>query len=37
MENDLALKVACIHPLGYSKTIEQCNCNEYAEGDLMLQ
>ena len=37
MENDLAPKVACMHPLGRSKTIEQCNLNEYAEGDLMLQ
>lgn len=37
MENDLVPKVACMHPLGRSKTIEQCNRNEYAEGDLMLQ
>ena len=36
MENDLAPKVACMHPLGRSKTIEQCNRNEYTEGDLML-
>ena len=36
MENNLAPKVACMHPLGRSKTIEQCNRNEYAEGDLML-
>ena len=36
MENDLAPKVACMHPLGRSKTIEQRNRNEYAEGDLML-
>ena len=36
MENNLAPKVACMHPLGHFKTIEQCNRNEYAEGDLML-
>lgn len=28
MENDLAPKVAYMHPLGRSKTIEQCNHNE---------
>ena len=36
MYGKAAPKVACMHPLGRSKTIEQCNRNEYAEGDLML-
>lgn len=36
VENNLVPKVASMHSLGWSNTINQCNLNEYIEQDLLL-